>query len=391
MLPRRPLALAACLSLALPACLLDAGPFEGATDFTASTTGSTTGAGGDTSQAGGGAGGDTSSGGTTESSGGSGGTAGTGGTGGAVQVPGDTCPGKADTIPVYGNLLIDNGDTTLAADDYGGDCGGGDAGDVVHAIKALGKGLLTITLEPEATFAGFLQVRTTCTDPNSEVDCGDAVTLSVEKDQVVYVIVDGHTQDPNGLTATGKYKLHLYLEGCGNGTIEPDKEQCDDANSIATDTCDHCQIRCTTDGSMTTDADLFLHPTTLHCYMQSYSPDSDWQTAANDCTAWGGYLAALTTQQEIDDLGGLRASTIQDIWLGGTDAASDGTFVWLSGEDWLYPGGAAPWASNEPNGGAAESCVEIYKNGKLNDVQCGDTQNWLCERPPAGMPFVPGN
>jgi len=398
MLLRLPLALAACLSLALPACLLDAGPYEGATDFTASTTGT----GGDTSQAGGGAGGDTSSGGTTTGTGGStagaGGTGGStagaggaGGTGGALEVPGDICPGKADSISVYANLLIDQGDTTLAGDDYGGDCGGGDAGDIVHAIRALGKGLLTITLEPDATFAAFLQVRKACDDPNSEVDCGGAVTLSVEKDQVVYVIVDGHAQDPNGLTATGKYKLHLYLDGCGNGTIEEPQEECDDANSVAADTCDQCKIRCTAEGSISSNNDLYLHPTTHHCYMQSYDPDSNWQTAANDCAAWGGYLAALATQQEIDDLGGLRGNTIQDIWIGGTDAAADGTFVWINGEDWTYPGGAAPWASNEPNGGAGESCVEIYKNGKLNDAGCGDTQNWLCERSPAGMPFVPGN
>lgn len=395
MLPRSPFlaaALVASLSPALPACLLDAGPFEGATDYVGGKGGgTTTGTGASTSQSLGGAGGDTATGGATATGGtATGGTAtgGTGGTGGSPPVvAGDLCPGKADSIAVYANLLIDQGDTTPAADNYGsGPCGGGSAPDVVHAIKALGKGILTVTMEPDPSFAGFVQLRTTCDDPNAEKDCGLTVTASVEKDQVVHVIADGHANDVNGLASFGKYKLHVFLDGCGNGEIEEPQEECDDANADPNDTCQLCMVRCTTDKSITADADLFVHPTTHHCYMQSYSPDSTWQSAENDCVAWGGHLAAITSQQEIDDLANLRSGTGQDIWIGGNDIQTDGTFVWTDGEIWPYTNKTAPWAGNEPNGGASEACVEIYKNGQLNDEHCDYTQNWLCERPPAGVP-----
>lgn len=372
--------LAAVLGAALPACFLDASAFDGAPEPTG-------GAGGGTTTTGAGAASTTGMGGDT---GGAGGVAGSGGAGGSPLVEGDRCPGKAVSIAVYSEVLID-GDTTSAHDEYGSSvCGGGSAPDLIYAVTPLGKGTLTATLEPAAGYAGFIHLRTACDEVTSEIKgCGATTTVSVEKDAAVFVFVDGHANDPND-AASGAFKLRLSLNGCGNDVIEPSQEECDDGNLVENDTCTAaCKVRCTGEGSITTNADVFVHPVTHHCYLQSYDPNSKWQDAANDCVAWGGTLAALSTTQEIADLSGLLNKTGDDIWIGGDDLAVDGTFVWLTGEPWTYTNGDAPWqdhaiGSNEPNGGNGENCVEIYKSGRLNDDNCNNQQNWMCERAPAG-------
>ena len=403
MLARGSFLLPALLAIgALPACLLDAGPFEGASDYT-SLTGGDGGGGGrtttSTSQGGGGATGGSSTGGTTtSSSGGSTATGGTstggtttsstGGTGGA-PIDGDTCPGKATTVAVYSKAIID-GDTTPAKDDYSVPvCGGNMGPDVVHAITALSPGRLTVLLEPEMGFAGFIHLRSTCDDasPTSQLGCAETqITIDVVKDQVVYVIVDGHANGGAGVSASGSYQLQVSLDGCGNGLIETNYEECDDGNFDGGDHCVACKVVCDTAGSITNDGDLFVHPTSHHCYMLSFGPDSNWQSAANDCVAWGGTLAAETTLQEIADLQGLRNPTLQEIWIGADDKQQDQDYVWATGEDWTYTNGQAPWRSGEPNGGMGENCIEQYKNGELNDDNCSNQENWLCERAPDGVP-----
>ncbi len=386
--------LAAALGAGLPACLLDASAFDGAPEPTGGAGGgTTTGMGASTSHTTGTAGvaGGTGAGASGGAGGAPGGSGGAGGTGGTPLVEGDLCPGKPVPVAVYTEVLVD-ADTTLAHDDYGSKaCGGGDAPEIVYAVTPLSDGILTATLEPSPAFAGFIHLRTTCGDFMSEVaGCGATMKLPVTKDAPVFVFVDGHANDPDGAPA-GTYKLRLSLNGCGNGTLEPDNEECDDANLVENDTCTAgCKVRCTGEGSIATNSDTYVHPVTHHCYLQSYDPNSKWADAANDCVAWGGTLAALTTTQEISDLAGLLNNTGEDVWIGGDDTAADGTFVWLTGEPWTYTNGNAPWEShaigaNEPNGGNGENCVEIYKSGRLNDDSCNNQENWMCERPPAGQ------
>lgn len=383
----------AALGAGLPACLLDASAYDGATGPAGGAGGgtTTTGAGagdtGTTGTAGGHSGGTGGAGAT--GGGGAGATGGGGGTGGSPVVPGDACPGTPVMIAVYTEVLID-GDTTDAHDDYGSSvCGGGDAPEIIYEVTPLAKGILTATLEPATGFAGFVQLRAKCSDGTTEKDCGTTAKMDVLANTPVYVFVDGHANDPGGAPA-GAFKLRLSLNGCSNGTIESGSEECDDGNLVEDDTCTaECKVRCTRDGSVATGADLFVHPTTHHCYMQAYDPNRKWDEARNDCVAWGGTLAALTTTEEIADLSGLLAGTGEDIWIGGDDMAMDGSFVWQTGEPWTFTNGQAPWQENgigadEPNGGGGENCVEIYKSGKLNDENCSAQQNWMCERPPAG-------
>ncbi len=200
--------------------------------------------------------------------------------------------------------------------------------------------------------------------------------------------ITGGATSTGGAASTGGGGAGGGPAGCGNGIIDPG-EECDDGNPNDADTCAGCKVQCTSEGSIATQPYTLVHDVTHHCYLLGLDPNSSWISAMNDCLAWGGYLAALTTQEEIDDMASLLVNTGEDIWIGGNDLAVDGTFVWVDGEDWTYVNGAPPWHMNmigadEPNGATGENCVEMFKSGDLNDEHCDSSQNWLCERDPAG-------
>ncbi len=336
------------------------------------TSSETTGGGGNT-------GGSGNTGGTGGNTGGGGGTGGTGGS----PVEGDVCPGIPSTIKVYGTLVL-GVDTTQANDDYGfPNCGGGSAPDMVYQVTSEAKGFLTISIVSEVPYEGFIFVRKECDEPNSADECStSSLKLPVDKDQSVFVFVDGKSSNP-----AGKATVTVEHDGCGNGVIEG-TEECDDGNATPGDSCVSCKVNCSTEGSSASDHDAYLRPTTNHCYLRVYDPNKSWDNAQAECLAWGGQLAGLSTLEELADLQDFIGGVTEDFWIGGNDKAVDGSFQWINGEQWIYTNQQAPWdkpsGPDEPNGGTNENCVEIYNNGKLNDVSCDIGNNYLCERPVAG-------
>ena len=80
-----------------------------------------------------------------------------------------------------------------------------------------------------------------------------------------------------------------------------------------------------------------------HTYYRSNS-SATWSNAKQLCENAGGYLAVVTSEGENDfikDNLGLSA----DIWLGASDEANEGTWVWVNGETFSY----ANWSSGNPN------------------------------------------
>jgi cysteine-rich repeat protein len=369
-----------------PACFLNSTAYESASGVGAGG-GSSSGAMGGAAGAGATSGSGASGGSVTSTGGmaGAGGSSSSGGTGGST-LPGDQCPGIAVELPDYTKITT-AGDTTKAEADYGANlCGGGPGRDLVYQVHALQKGLLTASLDKKESFDNsFLYLRTACDDQQSQRGCSDTeVSIPVEKDDVIWVVVDGH-----GDKAAGKFKLQLFLDGCQNGILEPGDEECDDGNAIENDQCTHdCKVRCTADGTglQQGDYDVLVHPMTHHCYLQVY-PNVDWATAKAGCESWGGYLAALTPQKEIDDLKDLLKKNGDDCWIGGNDLVKDQTYVWNDNELWVYQPGDPPWRGGEPNGGTSENCISIHGDATINDEHCEyQSLNHLCERDPIGAP-----
>jgi cysteine-rich repeat protein len=161
---------------------------------------------------------------------------------------------------------------------------------------------------------------------------------------------------------------------CGNGLLEP-PEECDDGDTNNGDGCDElCVVTCENGGHK--------RPLSNHCYW-IFGNDKSYNEALVSCHPFDAHLATLTDQAEqsyvIDTV-----NPGDKFWLGGHDFAQDGTFVWITGE----PFPTDLWQSGEPNNGGIGSdqdCVAAYDDdGDLDDENCDDNLDWLCEREPAG-------
>lgn len=114
---------------------------------------------------------------------------------------------------------------------------------------------------------------------------------------------------------------------------------------------------------------------------------STWTEANALATSLGGYLASITTQQEqsflesaiLGDIG--SPSSLNAYWIGFTDSASEGNFLWTSGEVSSFTN----WSPGEPNNAAAFGGGEdftvfnwSYSNGQSNFGRWNDTPDIGC-------------
>ena len=89
---------------------------------------------------------------------------------------------------------------------------------------------------------------------------------------------------------------------------------------------------------------------TNHTY-QTITATLTWHQAKLDAEARGGYLATITSQAELDYVRSLGVLPITPYWLGATDEAQEGTWVWVTGEPWSFTN----WQPGEPNNQGPEN------------------------------------
>jgi hypothetical protein len=114
---------------------------------------------------------------------------------------------------------------------------------------------------------------------------------------------------------------------------------------------------------------------------------ASWTTAEADCeddrTAPGAHthLAVLADDAERVAVNGFAAvATIA--WIGLGDAATEGTFLWVTEEPIpaYPPATGSPWAASNPTGSAFFNCVEMTAAGSLDDQFClTTTHSYYCE------------
>ncbi len=76
-------------------------------------------------------------------------------------------------------------------------------------------------------------------------------------------------------------------------------------------------------------ADLIYNPDTEHLY--GFVPESSWQTAQQAAEDLGGHLVAINDSAEEEWLA-TTFGTAYEYWIGFNDIASEGDWVWSSGE-----------------------------------------------------------
>jgi hypothetical protein len=121
---------------------------------------------------------------------------------------------------------------------------------------------------------------------------------------------------------------------------------------------------------------------------------SSWTDAEAAAVVLGGHLATIRNQAEQDWVystfaayGGLNRS----LWIGLNDAASEGTFVWVSGEPVTY----SDWGGGEPNNsGGIEDYVHMWcpnsgAPGRWNDLSNSGAPCNSPATPPNGVAEVP--
>jgi hypothetical protein len=113
---------------------------------------------------------------------------------------------------------------------------------------------------------------------------------------------------------------------------------------------------------------------------------TDWSSAAAECEQLGFELATPATQSEQLALEGALATATTVSWIGLTDQAAEGTWLWIDGTALSYDN----WRTGEPNDsggvdstGAAvpEDCAEFEVGGTWDDQDCLESKDYVCERP----------
>ena len=87
------------------------------------------------------------------------------------------------------------------------------------------------------------------------------------------------------------------------------------------------------------------------------SSSTSWENANKEAKKLGGHLATITSKEENAALKTLVQSSGINVWIGATDKDKEGTWKWVTGEEFSF----SNWASGEPNdANSNEDYVGIY-------------------------------
>merc|ERR1712215_277152 len=110
------------------------------------------------------------------------------------------------------------------------------------------------------------------------------------------------------------------------------------------------------------------------CY-KVVAGSANYIAAITGCVAEGATLATIQSQAEQDGVYALTGGT--GAWIGLADVLEEGTFSWVDGAAVSYTN----WRPNQPNnGGGNQHCAWIRPDGGWDDVVCGKTNAYVCQK-----------
>ena len=122
---------------------------------------------------------------------------------------------------------------------------------------------------------------------------------------------------------------------------------------------------------------------TYGCYTLTPSAGT-WTAAQSTATTLGGYLAAIGSAAENTAVRGFANSQgiTGSVWIGFTDQATEGLFVWVNGEPVVYTN----WNGGEPNNSGDEDFTEMQSSGGWNDLSNTGGRRGIVEQSISAVP-----
>ncbi|MBQ7715288.1 MAG: hypothetical protein IJT70_05400 [Clostridia bacterium] len=108
-----------------------------------------------------------------------------------------------------------------------------------------------------------------------------------------------------------------------------------------------------------------------------------WEEAEEFCESKGGHLVTITSAAEAAALSPLLLSATSSLWIGATDAESEGVWKWVTGEEFWNNGTEllyCNWLSGEPNNSANEDFGVMDLNGGWNDTNKTNLYGFILEK-----------
>ncbi|XP_052762021.1 snaclec subunit B-like [Mya arenaria] len=104
-----------------------------------------------------------------------------------------------------------------------------------------------------------------------------------------------------------------------------------------------------------------------------------WDEAKTRCELANAVLASITSQEETDFIYAklLLETGKVNVWIGASDIENEGTWKWISGEDWAYE----RFVTGEARGSDTENCLCVGDDNWWYALPCNDNKNdYLCEK-----------
>ena len=115
-----------------------------------------------------------------------------------------------------------------------------------------------------------------------------------------------------------------------------------------------------------------------HWYEFVSAPNITWTDASNAVGTLGAgwHLATITSAEEQIFVNALLPAVLADrshFWLGGSDAANEGTWTWVTGETFAYTN----WWGGEPNNQGGENYLTLDFRTSGGDTKWNDLYDYL--------------
>ncbi|MFX1517705.1 MAG: lectin-like protein, partial [Promethearchaeota archaeon] len=104
-----------------------------------------------------------------------------------------------------------------------------------------------------------------------------------------------------------------------------------------------------------------------------FTGGTTWPLAKAACEALGGHLVTIGSYEENTFVSNLAGANT--VWLGFSDAATEGTWKWVTGESVTYTN----WHPGEPNNAYDEDYAQMYGGGTWNDLDPTYIRAYVCE------------